>query len=114
MKGESFDSAHGKGIVKQGFRLFRYFQFVSLAAIVVILIVAVLGLRFIFRSLVLYEAERDAVRISNSLRDSEMRRFIEFYQGSKQYLSIPQNQGFQRRKAGHLQHRYQDYRQAGP
>ncbi len=89
---ERFDSAHGKRIVKQGFRLFRYFQFISLAAIVVILIVAVLGLRFIFRSLVLYEAEKDAIRISNSLRDSEMRQFVQLYLDNKQYLSISQEQ----------------------
>jgi len=92
MTDESLDSADEQRAVKQGFRLFRYFQFVSLAAIVVILIVAVLGLRFIFRNLVLYEAERDAIRISNSLRDSEMRRFIQFYQDDKQYLSIPEGQ----------------------
>ncbi len=92
MTEESFGSADKERTVKRGFRLFRYFQFVSLAAIVVILIVAVLGLRFIFRSLVLYEAERDAVRISNSLRDSEMRRFIQFYQDNKRYLSVPQEQ----------------------
>ena len=92
MTDERLDSADEQRAVKQGFRLFRYFQFVSLAAIAVILIVAVIGLRFIFRGLVLHEAERDAIRVSNSLRDSEMRRFIQFYQDDKQYLSIPEEQ----------------------
>ncbi len=92
MTDERLDSADEQRVVKQGFRLFRYFQFVSLASIAVILIVAVIGLRFVFRNLVLHEAERDAIRISNSLRDSEMRRFIQFYQDDKQYLSIPEEQ----------------------
>lgn len=70
------DNALEQGSAKSGFRDFRYFLISSLAAIVVILIVAGLGLRFIFRDLVLYEAERDATRISNALRDSEMHRFI--------------------------------------
>jgi len=92
MIGKSFDSVHKEETTKRGFRLFRYFQFVSLGSIVVILIVAVLGLRSIFRSLVLYEAEKDAIRISESLRDSEMRQFVQLYLDNKQYLSIPQGQ----------------------
>ena len=73
---------------KSDFHLFRYFQFVSVAAICVILIVAGLGLRFIFRGMVLFEAEKDAIGISSALRDSEMSRFIQATGGKEKQLSI--------------------------
>ncbi len=78
--------------VKPGSVPFRYFQLTSLAAIVVILIVAGLGLRFIFRSLVLYEAERDAIRISTALRDAEIYRFIQKDDKGEECLTIAQQE----------------------
>ncbi|MHC4331057.1 MAG: sensor histidine kinase [Planctomycetota bacterium] len=82
------DKTLEQGGSKSGSGPFRYFQLSSLAAIVVILIVAGLGLRFIFRNLVLYEAERDATRISNALRDSEMQRFIKTNDKGEESLII--------------------------
>ena len=77
---------------KAGFPMFRHFQFVSVPAIVIILVVAVLGLRFILRKFVLFEAERDAIRISRGIRDCEMQRFFELNHGMEQSLSIPQEE----------------------
>ncbi len=77
---------------KTGFRLFRHFQLFSVPAIVIILIVAVLGLRFILRQFVLFEAERDAIRISCGIRDCEMHRFFGENHDKEQSLSIPQEE----------------------
>lgn len=92
VNGKVSDNALEQGIAKSGSREFRYFQISSLAAIVVILIVAGLGLRFIFRNLVLYEAERDATRISNALRDSEMQRFIKTNDKGEESLIIAEQE----------------------
>ena len=77
---------------KASFRLFRHFQLVSVPAIVIILIVAVLGLRFILRQFVLFEAERDAIRISCGIRDCEMHWFFGENRDKEQSLSIPQEE----------------------
>ncbi len=77
---------------KASFRLFRHFLLVSVPAIVIILIVAVLGLRFILRQFVLFEAERDAIRISCGIRDCEMHRFFGENRDKEQSLSIPQEE----------------------
>ena len=58
------------------FHLFRYFMMISLAAAVTILVVAVLGQRSIFQGLVTTEAERDAVRVSELLRDCYAQQFV--------------------------------------
>jgi PAS domain S-box-containing protein len=87
-----FNNARGQKTVKAGFPLFRYFQLASIPAIVIILIVAGLGLRSILRKYVLFEAERDAIRISRGIRDCEMRRFFELNHGMEQSLVIPQEE----------------------
>ncbi len=86
------DKTLEQGGAEPGSGPFRYFQLSSLAAIVVILIVAGLGLRFIFRNLVLYEAERDATRMSKALRDSEMQRFIKTNDKGEESLIIAEQE----------------------
>ena len=73
---------------KSSFYLFRYFKITSLAAIVVILIVAVIGLRSIFLGLVLYEAEKDATRISLAITEYEMNRFFRLNHDNEDSLFI--------------------------
>ena len=77
---------------KSNIRWFRRFQYVSVVAIVVILSVACLGLRGIFRNLVLYEAERDATRISRAIRDSEIQQFITTDHNNADLLIVPQKE----------------------
>ena len=74
---------------KSKFHLFRHFYLISVVAIIIILIAAGLGLRAIFRKMVLKEAERDAVRISYALRDHEMKKFISIDDSKEQLLSVP-------------------------
>lgn len=89
-KSAQVDDPFGLRIGKPGLRLLRHFRFASLPAIVLILVVASLGLRSIIRRLVIYEAERDAIRVSRALRDCEIRRFIGLHHGNEQLLSISQ------------------------
>ncbi|MBW8041369.1 MAG: GHKL domain-containing protein [Planctomycetes bacterium] len=91
-KSAQVDDPFEQRIGKPGLRLLRHFRFASLPAIVLILVVASLGLRSIIRHLVIYEAERDAFRISRALRDGEMRRFIRANRGDKQLLSVSQEE----------------------
>jgi signal transduction histidine kinase len=88
VNGKISDNGSKQVSAKSGSREFRYFQISSLAAIIVILIVAVFGLRFIFRYLVIYEAEKDAERISNALRDFEMQGFIKANDKGEESLII--------------------------
>lgn len=74
---------------KSTFRLFRHFYLISVVAIIVILVVAGLGLRSIFRKMVLEEAQRDAIRISYALRDCEVKEFISIDDSKEQSLFIP-------------------------
>ncbi len=92
MTNEVFGNAHGQKIAKSSFYPSRYFQLISAIAIIVILVVAVMGSGFVFRRLVLYEAERDAVRISAALRDSQIDQFIQQNGEKKLLLSVPQNE----------------------
>lgn len=84
-----FDNSHSRKKTNLDFDLFRHFQLISLVSIIIILIVACLGLRLIFRKLVLYEAERDAIRISAALRDSEIYKFFSQNVDEKQNFFIP-------------------------
>lgn len=90
MSNKIFATENGQKVVKPVFYLFRYFQITSLVAIVVILSVAGLGLQVIFRNLVLYKAEKDAIGVSTAIRDCAMHQFIQFDPNEKQILSIPQ------------------------
>ncbi len=85
---KKFADTPGQRTMKPGFRLFRYFLLISLAAIVMILLVAGLGLRFILQRFVLSEAEKDAIRISKSLRDCEMKRFVQLSDTKGQPLVV--------------------------
>ncbi len=76
MADKTFNNVGGKETFREAFYTYRSFYITFAAAIVIILIVSGLGLRSAFRSLVLYEAERDAMRICDTLRDSEIQRFI--------------------------------------
>ncbi len=70
------------------FHLFRHFYLISVVAVIVILIVVGLGLRSIFRGMVLEEAQRDAMRVSLALRDCEVKEFISTDNGKEQSLAI--------------------------
>ncbi len=72
-----------------GRHLFRFFVTVSLAAAVVVLLVAGMGLRFIFRTNVIEEAEKDAIRISTALRDTQIHHFIQAAVDQEGDLAIP-------------------------
>lgn len=86
---DEFDNSHSRKNANLNFNLFRHFQLISLISIIIILIVACLGLRLIFRKLVLHEAERDAIRISAALRDSEIYKFFSQDTDEKQTIFIP-------------------------
>ncbi len=90
MSNKIFATENGQKVVKPVFYLFRYFQVTSLVAIVVILSAAGLGLQVIFRNLVLYKAEKDAIGVSTAIRDCSMHQFIQWDPNEKQTLSIPQ------------------------
>lgn len=92
MASNTFGSVPGQETSKPGSRLVRYFYLVSLPAIVVILVVAIIGLHVIVRGLVLYKAQRDAICISKTLQNSEMRQFIHLSQDKSQLLSISQDE----------------------
>jgi len=85
-----FATADVQKVMKPAFRFFRHFQVASLVALMVILIAAGLGLQVIFRNLVLYKAEKDAIGISTAIRDCAMHQFIQLDHTKKQTLSIPQ------------------------
>ncbi len=87
-----FGNVPDQRAMKPGFRLFRHFYLVSVAGIVAILVVASLGLRFIVRHIVLYEAERQAIRISATLHNAEMHSFIQLDHDKDQTLSITQEE----------------------
>lgn len=71
-------------------RPFRRFHSFSVASIIIILFVAGLGLRHIFRDLIVSEAQRDAIYVSAVARDCEMRKYIDQHNGeSGQILDIP-------------------------
>ena len=84
-----FRESSGKNIRGSKFYLFRHFYLISVVAIAVILGVACLGLRGIFRNFVLFEADRDAIRISRALRDCEVKEFIPTDDSKEQSVSIP-------------------------
>lgn len=62
---------------RKGLRLFPRFQFISVVAIIIILAIATLGLRLVFRAAIFNEAEQDTVRVSNLIRDIQLKRFVE-------------------------------------
>ncbi|MHC4742193.1 MAG: GAF domain-containing protein [Planctomycetota bacterium] len=66
----------GRRNMKRDVRFFFYFYLVSFPALLLILLLAILGVRFILRSFVLREAERDAIRIAGAVRDSDMGLFV--------------------------------------
>ncbi len=74
---------------KPAFYLFRHFYLLSVVAIAVILAVACLGLRCIFRNLVLGEAERDAFRVSYAICDREIEPFMQSHRTKEHSLFIP-------------------------
>ena len=76
--------------LKSTFNLSRNFLFVALPAILLILFVAGLLLQIIFRDLILYEAEKNAVHISVAIRNSEIYQFIESDPDTGSFLTIPQ------------------------
>lgn len=84
-----FRKSHKQDPEKPAFYLFRHFYLLSVVAIAVILAIACLGLRNIFRNLVLGEAERDAVRISRAISACEVKGFIQSPGAGQHSLHIP-------------------------
>ncbi len=72
-----------------GRSLFRFFVTVSFAAAVMLLLVAGLGLHSIFRANVIEEAEKDAIRISMALRDTQIHHFVQVAADQSGNLAIP-------------------------
>ncbi len=81
-------SARERGQAVLDTRLLRYLLLLFFAVIVIVLLVASMGLRRIFQDLVLREAEKDAVRLSTVLRDSEVQRFLRVNIAAGESLSI--------------------------
>jgi len=52
--------------------LFNRFEYLSLPSITIILIVGILLLKTIFYNLIIFDAEKDAIRVSTAMRDSEI------------------------------------------
>lgn len=71
-------------------RQFRHFYSFSVVSIIVILFVVWFGLKHIFRGLIVSQAERDAVQVSEVARDCEIRQYVQRYNGEKgKVLDIP-------------------------
>jgi len=87
MSAKIFDNADGQKVVKPLFFSFRRFQLFSLLVIVVIRSVVSVGLRIIFRKLVLNKAEQSAVHISAAIHDSEISQFFCSDSTQKQYFN---------------------------
>lgn len=88
MSSQEISKSGGQDTAKRVFYSFRSFKIISLFAIVIILIVASLGLRDIFRDMVIYEAEKDAIRVGRALRNTEIQRFIETNDEDRQTLAV--------------------------
>lgn len=81
-------SARERGQVVLDTRMLRYLLLLFFAVIVIVLLVASMGLNRIFQDLVLREAEKDAVRLSTVLCDSEVLRFLRTSIAAGESLSI--------------------------
>ena len=69
--------------------LFNRFEYFSLPSITIILIVGILLLKTIFYDLIIFDAEKDAVRISTALRDSEGLDFLKVKDDEGNVTYIP-------------------------
>lgn len=67
---------HKNTAERPGTYLFRQLQIVSPLAIIVILIVAMFGLKTVFHKMLIFEAEKDAIRVSRAIRDSELNTLL--------------------------------------
>ncbi len=69
--------------------LFNRFEYFSLPSITIILIVGILLLKTIFYDLIIFDAEKDAIRISTALRDSESLNFLKIKDDEENAMYIP-------------------------
>ena len=73
---------------RQSFRLFRYFVLLSVVTIVVILSLVGFGLRGVLHKYVIAEAEKDASRLTDALREIEMEAILHTNAAGHEHLGV--------------------------
>lgn len=73
---------------RQSFRLFRYFVTLSIVAIVAIVSLVGFGLRGVLYRYVIAEAEKDAIRLTDALREIEMEAILHTDREGREHLGV--------------------------